>query len=207
MKLKVIIDDILYEVVRVLRTRRLMIVLYAALFVVGLAIGIGFGIAVSDKLEYLDNNGLPIFRMLRCDFSVFAYFFSVLGIVLAFAVVCSSLWQNKYLSLLTFVAVTFYAYSVALAITVVIGIYGASALLFALLCYIPIALLEYVLLAALSFRCYRAACEFARFGFCRADIQEYYLSSLPAFVLLFAAEILRLILTAITATGLVGAFL
>lgn len=207
MRFSIIIYDVIYEVGRALRTHRLMIALYASLFTIGIAIGIGFGISVTEKLEYLDNNGLPLFRLLRCDFSVFAYFFCVLGILIAFSAVCSSLWQKKYLCIITFVAITFYAYLTSLSLTIVIAVYGASALLFALICYIPLALVEYALLCALSFRCYHAAVEFERFGFCKSDIRDYYIHSIPAFILIFIAEIIRLILTAITATGLIGAFL
>lgn len=198
------ISDIFYRLKSELARRKLYIVFYCVSIIIGLIIGIRLGSSISDTSVYISCNGTIIFKYLTCRVPIFTYFIITLAIMLLCGIICTAFWFNRFIAFLTIAPIIYLSYLFGLVLFVLFSVYSGSVILFVLLCYIPITLAELFILCIMSFYCIYSAGNTFSYGISPTDIKYYYKGIVAAFIALFICSILRLILTAMTTTGLVG---
>ena len=75
MKRTYVISDFFFRLSHTIRRNKSFVLLYALLCLLFLVVGVAVGANMSDKTEYVLRNGAPIFKFLRGDNGIVAYFF------------------------------------------------------------------------------------------------------------------------------------
>lgn len=144
----------LYDFRDFCRSNRGKLLIFAAVNLLAIALGIRGGFAISDVNAYLCSHSCNTFSFLAGRKSIFGYFFMELltDIILLIMLALTSL--HFVLSYLSFVILFFRTYLFALYMTLYLILLKLSVLPFVLLCLLPcflIALTIFCVVAALAF--------------------------------------------------------
>lgn len=199
-----IISDAWYSIKIALKRKASFVVFYSLVLTVGIIIGIVLGVGIDDKARYIASSGLPVFALLSGACGHASFFFLSLLIFLFFAIICSSLWFFRVTAYMSLLAVMYFGYLIGLICAVMLAFYGAAALLYLLLCFLPCMLIIGTVICCLSYKCIKEAIRCSVYGRCLYDAKCYYLSLVRHIVAIGIVALIFFILTAVLTIGLVG---
>ncbi len=204
MKRSFVISDWLYRLSHTIRRNRLAVILYALICLLFLVIGIAVGIGVSDKRVFILNNGAMIFKFLRGDMGIVAYFFLDLLLTSVYCIFCASMFFNRPLAFLSIVPCAYRSYVLGMNVSIIIVVYSVSAIPMLFVLFIPICLMEIAVLCLLSFRCFAFV---SLNGGCypsKADIREYYSCVLQYIMIIAVFTLVKALTLALFGSALIG---
>ena len=204
MKRSYVISDWVYRITHSIKRNKTVVVLYALICVLFLVVGIAVGVGVSDKRIFILNNGAPIFKFLRGDIGIFTFFIFDFLLVGIYAVFSASVFFNKPLAFLSLVPCAYRAYVLGLNVSVIVVVYTVSALPMLFVLYIPINIIEIVVVCFASFGCFRFNALNCGCLPSKVDVKQYYITVLQYVIVLAGCVLVKTFTLGLFGSSLVG---
>lgn len=204
MKRSFVISDWFYRFSHSLRRNKFAVLLYALLCLLFTVVGIAVGANISEKTEYVLRNSGAIFKFLRGESGIFAYFFLELLLSAVYCGFASSVFFNRATTFLSLAPSAYRSYVLGMNVSVIIAVFSVSAVPMLLVVYIPACIVDIVVLCMLSYRCF----AFATLNRCgmpsKPDLKEYYKCVVSYFFVPAAVLIIKAIALSLFGSALIG---
>ncbi|MDE6029352.1 MAG: hypothetical protein K2F90_03425 [Clostridiales bacterium] len=197
MRRSYVISDWFYRLSHTVRRNRSCVLLYVLLCLLFVVVGVAVGANMSDKTEYVLRNDAPIFKFLRGDSGIVAFFFIDAMLSCVYCVFAASMFYFRALTFISLVPCAYRAYVLGANTCIIIVVFSASALPMLFVAFVPICIIEIVILCMTSFRCFYFSSLNRRCSPSIVDIKLYYkglLSYLFAMVVFTLIKALTLVL-------------
>lgn len=198
------ISDWLYRLSHSMRRNRFALLLYGMLCLLFLVVGIAVGVNVSEKAEYVLRNNAVIFKFLRGDTGIVAFFFLEFVFAGIYILFSASVFFNRPLSFLSLAPCAYRSYVLGMNVSIIISVYSVSAVPMLLVLYIPACIVEVVVLCMVSYKCF----TFVSINRCclpsKPDLREYYKQLLSYIFATAVALLLKAITLALFGSALIG---
>lgn len=200
-----VISDWFYRLSHSLKRNRVTVVLYALVCVLFLVVGIAVGANMSDKMEYVLRNGAPIFKFLRGDIGIVAYFFLDFILSAVYCVFAASMFFNRALVFVSLAPCAYKSYVLGANTCIIIAVFSVSSLPMLFVAFVPVCIVEIVILCMISFRCFGFTALNRRCFPSIVDIRYYYKGLLTYIFVLAFFVLIKAITLALFGSALIGA--
>ena len=159
---------------------------------------------MADKTEYALRNKGTIFVFLRGDCGIVVLLFLNLLMIELYALSSSSMFFTRVTVFLSVAPAVYKAYTLGLHTSVLLVVFSASAIPMLFVFFVPISILETIILCVLSKKCFMFT---ALNGRCRpswADVKQYYFSCLPWFLALVVCVLIKTVFVGMFGSALLG---
>ncbi len=198
------ISDWFYRLTHSVKRNRSAVVIYALITLLFLIIGIAVGVNIDDKTSYVLHNRSPIFAFLRGDSGVVSMFFVDLVTTAVYCLFTLSMFFKRPLSFLSLAPCMYMAYSLGMRTTVIIAVFSASALPLLFVFYVPVGIIEIIVVCILSYKCLAFAALNGRCSPSKPDIKAYYCSAIPFFFVVAVCTLVNAVTAALFGSALIG---
>ncbi|MBD5132307.1 MAG: hypothetical protein HDT28_06970 [Clostridiales bacterium] len=204
MKRTYVITDWVYRLGHSIRRNKIVVALYALICVLFLVVGIAVGVGVNDKHTFILNNGAPIFKFLRGGIGIFTFFIFDFVLISVYTVFAASVFFYKPLAFLSLVPCAYRAYVLGLNVSIIVVVFTVSALPMLFVLYVPICLIEIVVVCFASFGCFKFNALNCGCMPSRVDVKQYYVGVLQYIIILAACVLVKTITLGLFGSSLVG---
>lgn len=174
MKRTYVISDWFYRLSHTVRRNKSYVLLYSLLCLLFVVVGVAVGANMSDKTEYVLRNGAPIFKFLRGDNGIVAFFFIDLMLSCVYCVFAASMFYFRALTFISLVPCAYRAYVLGANTCIIIVVFSVSALPMLFVAFVPICIIEITIMCMISFRCFYFSSLNRRCMPSIVDIKFYY---------------------------------
>ena len=174
MKRSFAISDWFYRLSHTVRRNRFAVLLYAFMCLIFLIVGIAVGVNVSEKAEFVLRNNAAIFRFLRGDSGIVAFFFLDAALTAVYCLFAASMFFYKALAYISLAPCLYKSYVLGMNTSVIIVVYSVSSLPMLFVLFVPICIIEIFILCMISARCFKFASLNRGCMPSKADVWEYY---------------------------------
>lgn len=204
MKRTFVISDWFYKLSHTLRRNRPTVVLYTLVCLLFLVVGIAIGANMSDKTDYVLRNGAGIFMFLRGDRGIFAYFFTDYLLSCVYCIFAASMFFNRVIVFISVVPCAYRAYVLGMNTSIIIAVFSVSSLPMLFVTFVPVCIVEIVILCMVSFRCFGFAALNRRCSAAWVDIKHYYKGLLSYLFVLAIFVLIKSVTLALFGSALIG---
>ncbi|MCH5165763.1 MAG: hypothetical protein J1G01_05120 [Clostridiales bacterium] len=204
MKRTFAVSDLFYRLTHTIKRNRFSVLLYIAICLVFLVVGIAVGVNVTNKTDFVLRNNASIFRFLRGDIGIVTYFFLDLLMTCIYALFAASMFFYKALTFLSIMPCAYRSYILGMNVSIIIVVFSVSSIPMLFVLYVPICIIEIIVLCMLSFGCFRF---YAMNGSCmpsKADIKFYYKNVLSVIIFLAVCTLVKAAMLALFGSALIG---
>lgn len=199
-----VISDWFYRLSHTVRRNRSCVLLYSLLCMLFLVVGVAVGANMSDKTEYVLRNGAAIFKFLRGDNGIVAYFFIDLMLSCVYCLFSASMFYFRALTFLSIVPCAYRAYVLGANTCIIIVVFSVSALPMLFVAFVPICIIEIVILCMVSFRCFNFWSLNRRCTPSLVDIRLYYKGLLSYIFALAVFTLIKAVTLVLFGSALIG---
>lgn len=204
MKRSLAISDWFYRLSHTVRRNRFTVLIYALICLLFLVVGIAVGINVSDKSEFVLRNNAPVFRFLRGDSGIVAFFFIDISLTSVYCLFASSLFFYKALTYVSLAPCMYRAYVLGMNTSIIIVVFSVSSLPMLFVLFVPICIIEVFILCLLSARCFKFASLNCGCMPSKIDVIEYYRGFLQYIFAVAVCTLIKAITLALFGSALIG---
>lgn len=199
-----VISDFFYRLSHTLKRNKFTVLLYALLCVLFLVVGVAVGANMSEKTDYVLRNGAAIFKFLRGDNGIVAFFFIdfLMGAIYCFFTV--SMFFNRVTVFISLAPCAYRSYVLGVNTCVIIVVFSVSALPMLFVTFVPICIIEIVILCMLSYRCFCFTALNRRCFPTGADLKCYYKGLLTYLFALAVFTLIKAITLVLFGSALIG---
>lgn len=198
------ISDYVSRLTHSIRRNRLAVLIYVLICALFLVVGIAVGANMTDKTDFVLRNGAGIFKYLRGDIGIVAFFFIDLIMSCVYCIFSASMFFNRIISFLSAVPCAYRAYVLGLNVSVIIVVFSVSSLPMLFVVFVPVCIVEVVILCLISFRCMSFVSLNCGVFPSKIDIKEYYLGLLRYLFAVAVLAIAKAITLVLFGSALIG---
>lgn len=199
-----VISDQFSRFAHILKRNRGTVLLYALLCTTFLVIGIAVGINIADKTEYALQNKGVIFLYLRGGCGIITFFFINVSITALYAAFCSTMFFTRVTVYLSVTPAVYKSYTIGLSTSVILVVFSASAIPMLFIFFVPISILETLILCVLSKKCFLFNALNGRCFPSKADLKQYYASNIGWYFALLVCIFVKTIFLGMFGSALIG---
>ncbi len=203
MRRSFVISDWFYRLSHILKRNRVAVIIYSLTALLFLIIGIVVGAHIDDKTDYILRNSTPIFSFLRGDSGVISFLFIDLLITTVYCVFTLSMFFHRAVTFLSLAPCIYRSYVLGMQTCVILAVFSVPAIPFLFVFFVPVSIIEVVVICMLSFKCFRFASN-VRCSPSMPDIKEYFRSSVPFFIVIVICTLLKALTAALFGSALIG---
>lgn len=204
MKRAFVISDWFYRLSHTVRRNKSYVLLYSLLCLLFLVVGVAVGANMSDKTDYVLRNGAPIFKFLRGDIGIVAYFFIDLMLSFVYCLFSASMFYFRALTFLSLVPCAYRAYVLGANTCIIIVVFSVSALPMLFVAFVPVCIIEITILCMISFRCFYFSSLNRRCMPSIVDIKMYYKGLLSYLFVLAVFTLIKAVTLVLFGSALIG---
>lgn len=204
MKRSFAISDWFYRLSHTVRRNRFAVLVYTLICLLFLVVGIAVGINVSDKAEFVLRNNAPVFRFLRGDSGIVAFFFIDLLLTSVYCLFTASLFFYRALTYVSLAPCMYRSYVLGMNTSIIIVVFSVSSLPMLFVLFVPICIIEIFILCMLSARCFRFASLNCGCWPSKIDVLEYYRCFLQYLFAVAVCTLIKAITLALFGSALIG---
>lgn len=204
MKRTYVISDWFYRLSHTIKRNRPTVVLYTLLCLLFLVVGIAIGANMTDKTDYVLRNGSGIFMFLRGDRGIFAYFFTDYLLTCVYCIFAASMFFNRVIVFISVVPCAYRAYVLGMNTSIIIAVFSVSSLPMLFVTFVPVCIVEIVILSMISFRCFGFSALNRRCSAAWVDIKCYYKGLLSYLFVLIIFVLIKSVTLALFGSALIG---
>ncbi|MCH5154736.1 MAG: hypothetical protein J1F71_05940 [Clostridiales bacterium] len=204
MKRTYVISDFFYRLSHTLRRNKSCVLLYAMVCLLFLVVGIAVGANMSEKTEYVLRNGAPIFKFLRGDNGIVAYFFLDFLLSCVYMLFAASMFFFRALTFVSVVPCAYRSYVLGVNTCILIVVFSVSALPMLFVTFVPVCIIEIVILCMVSFRCFSFSALNRRCTPSAPDIKLYYKGLLSYVFVLAIFGVIKAVTLVLFGSALIG---
>ena len=199
-----VISDWFYRLSHTLKRNRPAVLIYALLCLLFLVVGIAVGASMSDKTEYVLKNGAGIFVFLRGERGIFAFFFTDFLLSGVYCIFAASMFFTRVTVFLSVVPCAYRSYVLGKTTSVIIVVFSVSSLPMLFVAFIPVCIVEIVILCMISFKCFTFTALNRRCSPCGADIKCYYKGLISYIIVLAVSTLIKCVTLILFGSALIG---
>ena len=204
MKRTYVISDFFYRLSHTLKRNKSYVLLYAMVCLLFLVVGVAVGANMSDKTEYVLRNGAPIFKFLRGDNGIVAYFFIDLLLSCVYCLFAASMFFFRALTFVSVVPCAYRSYVLGVNTCIIIVVFSVSALPMLFVTFVPVCIIEIAILCMISFRCFSFSALNRRCTPSGVDIKMYYKGLLSYIFVLVIFSVIKAVTLVLFGSALIG---
>ncbi|MDE6294052.1 MAG: hypothetical protein K2L88_05470 [Clostridiales bacterium] len=199
-----VISDFFYRLSHTLKRNRFTVLLYSLLCLLFLVVGVAVGANMSDKTEYVLRNGAAIFKFLRGDSGIVAFFFIDFFMGSIYCIFTVSMFINRVTVFISLAPCAYRSYVLGVNTCVIIVVFSVSALPMLFVTFVPVCIIEIVVLCMLSYRCFCFTALNRRCFPAWSDIKCYYKGILSYIFALAIFTLIKAITLILFGSALIG---
>ncbi len=204
MKRTLAISDWFYRLSHTIRRNKFSVAVYILLCLLFLVVGIAVGANMSDKTVFIIRNKSAIFKFLRGDIGIIAFFFTDLVVTCVYCLFAASMFFFKALTYISVASCIYKSYVLGMNVCIIIAVYSVSALPMLFVLFVPVCIIEITVMCMLSFGCFK----FFALNRCgmpsKPDIKIYYKGIINYFIIIAVSILVKAITLALFGSALIG---
>lgn len=204
MKRSFAISDWFYRLSHNIKRNRFYVIIYSLLCLLFLVVGIAVGINVNDKVAFVLRNSAGIFRFLRDDIGIVTFFFLDLLFTCIYCLFAASMFFYKALTFLSIMPCLYKSYVLGMNASVIIVVFSVSSIPMLFVLYVPVCLIEIIILCMVSFRCFKFYAMNCGCSPSRVDVRYYYKELLQYIFIIVVCALIKAITLALFGSALIG---
>lgn len=199
-----VISDFFYRLSHSLKRNKISVLLYSLVCLLFLVVGVAVGAGVSDKAQYVVRNGAPIFKFLRGDSGIVAFFFTDFLLSSVYCIFAASMFINRVIVFISVAPCMYRSYVLGMNTCIIIAVFSVSSLPMLFVAFIPVCIVEIVILCMASYRCFCFTAVNYRCFPSSADIKHYYRGSTSYIMALAILSLIKAVTLALFGSALIG---